>query len=150
MAAALPFVQAGGSILSGVGEAQADNAEAVAELENASFFREQERFTIEAAKREEDIFKDEADDLTGAQVSSFAKAGIELQGSPMMKLAKTQGKIDAEISAIRKERDFRTKLLRRQADDAKSRAFELSSPGRRLARGLGSILGAGTALAGGD
>lgn len=115
-------VAAGGAVLDTAESIRANQAESDAELRNAEFFREQERFTIESSKREEELFVDESDDLVGAQTSSFAKAGVELQGSPMLKLAETRGKIDDEIQAIRKERDFRVKLLRSRAQGAEAAA----------------------------
>ena len=125
-----------------VGNIQANRAQAKAERFNAQLFEEQAKLSILASKRERHVFDLESDQFMGAQVNAFSKAGVDISGSALAKIASTKQQISAEGSIILENgrRAARSSLL--QAQDARSRAKRLRSFGYNFMQSAPSGLAA--------
>lgn len=82
-----------------------------------------------ATRRAVDIFEDESEAFIGDQVSSFAKAGVDLSGSALLKVAGTKAAVGRELQAIKKEGETTATLARMRADNSRAEADRLSSDG---------------------
>ena len=140
-------IVAAGTIISLVGQQQKADAEAEQERQNEIYFNEQANNIFQAGVREESIFVDETEDILGRQISSFAKGGVTLEGSPMLLLKQNLQRAREEIGAIRFFRDQNVRLARLRGQSAGSRADGISSA--QFGRSAGTILtGAGTIVGG--
>lgn len=103
-----------GMFMGAIGTAAADWAQADAERENASWFREQGAFAAKSGQRQLDIFDRQTKILTGDQMSAFAKAGIDTGASSLF-LAKTILFRQQEHGAIKAESDFNVRQTQLRA-----------------------------------
>jgi len=96
----LGSIAAAGLATSAYGNIKANQAQAEAERANASFLEEQARFAQAATQRELSIYRDQSEEFRGAQVSAFARGGVDLTGSPMLVLANAKARQVGEERAI--------------------------------------------------
>lgn len=137
-----------GMFLSAYGQYQANRDEADAEQQNAEFFFEQAKHAEESARREESIYRQESEENFGNQVSSFAKAGVDISGSPLMMLAGARANNAEEVNAIRAEGAIRTRLAYMRGASAENKANTLRSTKYNLLQAGGTFLtGGGRMLA---
>lgn len=119
-------IAVGGTLLSAgiqaAGQSKASRAEARASEANARFFDEQAKFNTFALRQQVKKFKRESDIFFGDQVSAFAKAGVDVSGSPLMQLALTKKLASDELRSIRKEGEFNIRLARLRAGGAQVQA----------------------------
>lgn len=116
-AAALPWIGVGlgsagllGQVISGEREAQAAREEGRRRQQAAEM---QARETIERAKFNVETVRREGEALTGEQVSSFARAGVDISsGSPLLVLAEAKANAEREIFNIQREAEFEAQVLR--------------------------------------
>jgi hypothetical protein len=138
---------AAGAATSAAGGIKANNDQAEMEKKNAEFYREQALFAEKAAKRAEDVFAREADQVIGNTITSFGAAGVDLSGSPMLVLLDAERRKAEEIQAIREEGRMNVSLARQRALSADELSRNLSSfwtnalqAGGTLLTGAGSVL----------
>ena len=120
-----PFTAAVLIISGGVqifGKLKANEAEADAQRQNAAFFREQQKLSQAATRREVDIFERESDAFFGSQVSAYAKAGVDLSGSILQSLTQSKQSIKSERSAIIEQGKLKANLAGMRADQALAEA----------------------------
>lgn len=125
---ALVAIGAAQSVLGGIGAIRGNNAEAHALRLNASYLSEQASLLDFTRERTLNIFDREQKKLTGAQISSFGKAGIELSGTALAVVAEDQLFAVSERDAINRDFEFRARLMREQAREARNQAKSLTSP----------------------
>jgi hypothetical protein len=142
MGAAAAAIVAGGAV-SAYGQYKANKDQAGAERANADAFAIQANDIEKAGQREEDIFTERSEQLVGQQKSALAKAGVDMSGSALLKLAATDAAIQEELFAIRAEKDANKRLALIRAQNSNNRADKLSDPGRNILQASGTLLGAG-------
>lgn len=101
-----------------IGKIRANQAEAEAHERNAEFFREQQKISQLATRRELDIFQRESEAFFGDQVSAYTKAGVDLSGSILRSLTETKRSVRQEEGAILEQGKLRTKLAGMKADES--------------------------------
>jgi len=141
-----------GNLMEVSAQASADAAAASAEDRNAAFAMEAAQFEAEASEREQEIFRNESALQFGEQVSAFAKAGVDISGSPLLVLADSKRVAGTELSAIKREGEFRVRRAILQARESRSNARNIrrSSRGRQiggLLTGFGNLASAGSKIA---
>jgi len=123
-----------GTMMESQAQASADMAAANAERRNAAFAMEAAEFERQSSLREQEIFKREAALNFGEQVSGFAKAGVDLSGSPLLVLADSKRVAGTELSAIKREGEFRIRraILQGRESSVNARNLQNSSKGRQI------------------
>jgi len=147
MGAFLTAAIIGGAVLQTIGQQQQNRAQAEAERQNALFFEEQAKFIEIAGSRELSIFNTEASQLFGDQVSTFARAGVDISGSALQTLAATKTRMRSERQAIETNTKFRASLARMRGASASRNADFLGSDQLFATQALANIFGAGTNIA---
>ena len=129
------FVAAGVAIY---GQVRNSKAKAKADRANAAYYREQAKLQQMASRREADIFERESDMFMGTKVSIFAKAGIDLSGTSLMKFAQDKAAVTREAVAIKAGAQTRLQLtqMRAQSADAAARDTEGALGAQVLGTGL--------------
>ncbi len=140
-----------GNLMEVSAQASADAAAASAEDRNAAFAMEAAEFEKESSEREQEIFRREAELQFGEQVSAFAKGGVDLSGSPLLVLADSKRVAGTELSAIKREGEFRIRraLLQARESRSNSRNIRRSSRGRQiggLLTGFGNLANASSQI----
>jgi hypothetical protein len=107
------------------GQYKADKAQAKAEEENGKFLREQEKLAKKATARELDIFDYESKQLSQNQMSAFARAGVDISGSPLAVMAETRLQQMKERAAIETEGTFNARLARLRSDSSMQAARDI-------------------------
>jgi len=136
-----------GSLLTGLGaafgylgEAEEKRQKRRAMLANISYYKTEAEFINYATQREEDIFLNEAAEVSASQMGAFAKAGVDFSGSAMLKFAETNERKNAELLAIRENKRRQlgfASLRRREAErDLKSSGGFMAALGP-----MGTLLG---------
>ena len=136
-----------GTTLTVAGKIKANRDQAKAEERNAGFFDEQAEFIEDAGRREEFLFEQQLDETEAAQIGSFAKAGIDLSGSPLLRLQETARLAAIEKGAIKRDVRQRARLARLRGDAARERADDLKDPLNNILTAGGGALTAGAILA---
>lgn len=139
MSAAVVLMGAG-MALQMYGQYQANKAQADAEAKNAEFFRMEGKHAEAAARREESIYRQESEEAIGMQTTTFAKAGVDISGSPLMVLAQARSTQMDEISAIKNEGALRARLAYARGEQAQSEADVLRSAKYNLLQMGGTFL----------
>lgn len=116
-----------GSLMSGIAGIKSNLDQASAERANAAFFMEQARFAEIAGERAEFLLRAEANRVRGQQISTFAKAGVDLSGSALSVLADTANREERESLAIRRETELNVKMAMLRAQSSQELADSLSS-----------------------
>lgn len=139
---ALPAIFAIGAALGIYGQLRANQEEAKANDLNALAYQKQKELSALASARELDIFESESAAFLGDQISSFAKAGVDLSGSALMQIAGTKAAITREHAAITMGAERQASIFDIQARQAKAQAKYLRSPEVFLTQSAGSLLNA--------
>ena len=137
-----------GAVLGAAAQSIRNKANRRSAQANADFFNEQAELADISGKREEILFRRESEQLEGAQIGAFAKAGVDLSGSPLLVLAHSSKLANEEILAIRENRSKRVRAAKIRAEDAQANADLFGSAGFNFLTIGGTILGgAGSAIA---
>jgi hypothetical protein len=134
---------AAGGVVRGIGQWAANQDQADAERKNAAYYDEQAAFAEASWKREREIYQREGQLAVGAQMSAFAKAGVDMQGSPLLAQFDTLKKIDDELAAIDAEGAMNVRLARLRSKNSREYADSLSSFRNNALQFGGTILGTG-------
>jgi len=131
-----------GNLIGAVGQSQAASDAASAERANAALLREQAAFLKQQNEIQQDILREDQGAAFGEQISTFAKAGVTLSGSPLLVLTGTKVTQSRERKSLKLEGEIqvRNALLQAGAADASAGAFDRQS-GTLLAGGF--LAGAG-------
>lgn len=140
VAAGAAIVGAGISIY---GQVKGNQAQASAERANARFYQEQADFAEKAGDRELDIYKDQAAEFFGQQKSGFARAGVELQGSPLLALADSISRQQREEEAIQMDTAAKVREANLKGGLANKTAASLSNFANNALPASGTLLTAG-------
>lgn len=122
-------IMGAGMFMNAMGKQQADAAQADAERQNASYFREQANFIEEAGRRELELFNRKATKTFGDTIGTYSSSGVALTGSVLETLAGERSKAIFESNAIQKETEFKARLARLRADQADDTANSLINAG---------------------
>lgn len=98
MAAAGAMLFAGG--LKAAGQIEANKSEAAAHRINAAFMREQSKQALRKSKLEQNAFDIESRQFLGSKISAFAKSGVTMSGSALLKIAESKANISNEFNQI--------------------------------------------------
>lgn len=145
MAAAAVAASAVGGIMQAFGQSKADEGETEALKINKDYYEEQARQSLLSSQREIEIFTHDTDDLLGRQISSFGRAGVTLEGSPILTILQTRDRRDKQITAIKQfgEQNQMVALMRAKQTQANSDALNEAG----IWRFMGTLLGAGGSAA---
>lgn len=124
------------------GQTQANKAQAKAERLNRQEYLAQKRLSEMAARREADIFLTESASFIGEQVSMLAKSGIQMDGSALMEIAKSESAADREYAAIQAGAASRASMFDNRARAAGDMARRVSSSSYNNIQTLGTVLNA--------
>jgi hypothetical protein len=140
---AILLAAAGGGIKA-FGQVQANMQEAQAEKQNAAFYKEQADLSLKISKKDQQIFEKESDQFFGSQVSAFAKAGVDISGSALLKLVDTKLQTSNESAQIVSNGKRQAQSYLFASNQASSRAKRLGS----LEHNLLQVAGTGLSTAG--
>lgn len=129
-----------GTAISVYGNIKANKAQASADKKNAMFFQEQADFAQLAGERELAVFRDQADEFYGEQVSSYAGAGVALTGSPLLALADTKYRAAKEEDAIRMDSAAKIREARLKAGMSAKQAAAIGSTSNNVLQASGTSL----------
>lgn len=102
--------------MSAYGQIKAGKAQAAAARRNAEIKRMQANELLDRAEINiGEVFR-EGRIMAGNQASSYAAAGVGLDGSPLMVIEQTLARASEEASLIRRDAEFSAKMLRLGAD----------------------------------
>ena len=106
MAAAGPGISLGSNALGTINEIKGIKLEQEAQVDaarsNAAMLQMQRDAFLEDAKAEQQLFADQSEIMFGEQVSSMAKAGVDVgSGSPMLNLVKSKTDIENQAQLMR-------------------------------------------------
>jgi len=129
-------------------KSRALRAQAAADRENARILEVQAKFREVAGEREAEIFESEADEQIGAQISGFAAAGIQIEGSSLDLISESEHRKSEELSAIRNQTAFDASITRLNAAQFEKSAAGVGATISEIKRAegiraTGSILSAG-------
>ncbi len=142
----LPLLLFGaGAAFNMLGKFQADAAQQKAEADNASFYREQANFEIDAMEREVSIFERKSTQMQGEQITAIAASGTALSASNLQILASERSLMSNEKQAIIQNGRFKARLASMRGVQAQETADYLGSSERRLTTVAGGFLTAASA-----
>lgn len=110
------------------GGMSANSAQAGAERGNAYHFDQQADFMEDATERELKLHGQKSARHMGEAVGAYAASGVALSSSALEVLAGEKSKLDEEGNAIQREGEFRARLARLRAQQARRTADSLTSP----------------------
>jgi hypothetical protein len=136
-----------GGLFNIFGGMQANDAEASAEMQNALAYEQQAELSLHIAEHDQHIFDLESEQFLGSQISAFAKSGVDMSGSALIKLASTKQQISNESNQIIESGKRKAASFQFQADQARQRADAIKSTSLLQTAGsvfstLGRIVGA--------
>ena len=123
-----------GTLIQAHGKRKASKAQAAAEKKNQAFLRLQADATEKTARREAELFERQGEELIGQQTSLFAKAGVDMSGSALLKISETQKRLKSEVRAILSSGRRSSEFAALKSDAAGSRA-PTGEGGLRVAHG---------------
>ena len=141
MAAAAAVGMIFGGVMNAIGNDIADKATQENILQNRDYYREQAANSALATQREIDIFTHDTDDLIGRQISSFGRAGVTMEGSPMLLIGQTMERRNRQIDAIKQMGYQNQALAIARANQAQKAADAIDEAGTW--KFIGGMLGAG-------
>ena len=147
-AAAIPLA-IGGGLLSVYGQIQAGKAQAAAASRNAAIKRLQAEELLQRAEINiGEVFR-ESRIIAGTQASSYAAAGVGLDGTPLLVIEETLARASEEAQLMRRDAQFQAKMLRmgadieqRQGKDLRDASY-ISAAGSLLSTGFNIALAQG-------
>lgn len=114
-AAAIPLA-VGGGLLSAYGQIQAGKAQAAAASRNAAIKRLQAEELLQRVEINiGEVFR-ESRIIAGTQASSYAAAGVGLDGTPLLVIEETLARATEEAALMRRDANFQASMLRAGAD----------------------------------
>jgi hypothetical protein len=134
-----------GTIIKAYGDIQSANAQAKAEEQNASFYREQAGYAEISGQRQLEVFDAETQVLVGQQGSAFAKAGVDMSSAANF-IGNQALMRQREAYSIKAESDMNVRLANLRADHSQASADAMRQSGQWAA--VGDIIGGGSRLFG--
>jgi hypothetical protein len=151
MAAGTSTLLAGAAILgTGVsiyGQYKANKAQAAAEEVNAAFYEEQAKFAEESLQRELAIYQEQAEEFKGSQISGYARGGVDMSGSPLLVLATTKARQEAEKEAMIANSKMQQREAYLKAGASYEQASRLTSFSNNALPAVGAALNTGVQIA---
>lgn len=138
---AVPLLIAGAAIAA-YGAIKSNSDRADAERQNADYFNEQASYAQAVGDRELGVFSEKAEMLRGQQVGAYAKAGVDLSGSPLLFLEQQSIRREREERAIKTETERRVRLAQMKGMQAGEAADNYSSFWTNFVSAAPSILSA--------
>ncbi len=129
------------------GQYRANSAQAQAERANAASYAAQNAQAKMASRRESDIYVTESQMAIGETVTSLNKAGIDLSGSALMKVANMKAQAGREYNAILIGAQLNSNIINMREAQARRTANMLASGTYNGIESLGTILNAGAQIA---
>lgn len=102
-------ITAGAKIVGAVGESQAAQ-------KDADLKRLQADEAEKSGARQEKLLRQQGQQIEGTQVSGYAKAGLDLSGSPLLVLEDTARQVEEQALVVQHDTAFRAGQLRQGAD----------------------------------
>ena len=127
------------SMVKTLGRFKADADQANAERANASFYKEQEKFSLEEMFREVQIFDRKSTKLKGEQIGAAGASGTAITAFTLDRLGQESALMSAERSAIIRQGEFKAKLAGLRAQQSTDTADALNSPERMISN-VGGLL----------
>jgi len=126
---AIPLaLMAAGTAVQIFGQYSANYSQAQAEIQNAQFYKEQADFAWQSSIRQANIASREYEARKGAQISAFAKGGVDMSGSAASVIADTLSARSEELMAIERKGQIEFKLARSRGRQAEGQAALLQDP----------------------
>ncbi len=120
-------LMAAGTALQIFGQYQANMAQAKQELANAAFYKAQAEFAKESEFRQADIAAKEYEFRKGAQISAYAKGGVDISGSAAGVVSQTLADKVSELTAIKRKGAIEYRLAMSRSKASTSMANTLQS-----------------------
>jgi len=139
---AIPFaLMAAGTALQVYGQYQANMAQSQQEFANAEFYKAQADFARAAQFREASIASREYEFRKGAQISAYAKGGVDISGSAAATLADTLASKVEELAAIKRKGELDYSLAIARSRQSEAQGKQLSDFGYNFTQATGTLLG---------
>jgi len=136
----------GGGLLSAYGQIEAGRAQAKAARRNADIKRMQAGELLERAEINiGEVFR-ESRIMAGNQASSYAAAGVGLDGTPLLVIEQTLARAGEEASLMRRDAQFSANMLRLGADIEEQQGKSLERASYIAA--AGTLIGSAAGIAG--
>lgn len=94
------LVKGAGTALQVAGQVQESRSNRRSAKRNSDALGAEARSVLKQSKAQADLFRRNAEVIIGDQVSSFAKGGVDISGSPLLVIANTKQNISEEAAAI--------------------------------------------------
>lgn len=134
-----------GGTIGAIGQLKAARDKEKAERENYDFFKRQQSFIEEAGLREQDVFYKRSQQVLAAQTAGYAKAGVEMSGSPLFMAEQNFLTRQRELQVMRENTAERSYMAGRRAEQSAKDAALYGSTGYQFLTVAPTLLGAGTA-----
>ena len=144
------FVAAAAVVSAGIqiyGQWKANKAQADAERQNASFYKEQADFAEAALGRELAIYEEQTQEFRAGQIAGYGTSGVDLSGSPLLVLATTTARAEGEKDAMRANTAMQFREAMLKAGASLEQANRLGSFANNALPAFGTALGAATQVA---
>lgn len=139
----LPFALfATGNLLNTLGKFEADQGEAAAERQNASFYREQEKNTLDQMFMDLSVFDRKATATKGEQLQFVGSQGIAITSNVLDKLGDESALMERERNMIQRNGEFKARLANLKAQQSDQNAAQLGSFERQFMNFSGLLTGA--------
>jgi len=137
---AIPIaLMAAGTALQIVGNYQSNISQSRAELQNARFYKEQADFASASMFRSIYLTERRFEAAKGAQISAYAKGGVDLSGSAAAMIADTVSSKIEEVNAVRLKGKMEVNLALMRSKQAQTTGEALADPMNNMIQ-AGSIL----------
>lgn len=138
---AIPLIlMAAGTALQVIGQYQANMDQAQAELQNAQFYQRQADFAKQAEYRAASLANREYSYRKGAQISAYAKGGVDLSGSASSVVAETAAQKIEELNAIKLKGNLEYSLAHQRSLQSSDKAAMLQDFTYNAMQAGGTIL----------
>lgn len=125
---ALPLIlMAVGTAISAYGAIKSNQDKADAEKKNADYYAEQARYAQEIGERELALFGRKEAQLRGSLIGAYAKAGVEMTGSPLLMLESQSIQAQQQKQAIASETARRVRLAQLRGESSANLAEQYGS-----------------------
>ena len=140
--AVAPILMGSGAAIGAYGKIKANQDAAEAADMNASYYAEQADYANEIGLREEDLFKQKAKRTEAGMVAAYAKAGVDISGSPLLMKEALIISREKELNAIRQEKERRIRLARLKQQSEEFVANNYRDPFNQFLSVAPTVLGA--------
>lgn len=141
----VPALMAIGLGMRAFGQLISNFQQADAERRNAEFYQYQADYARESAIRQEVLANRNYTKLSGAQLSAYAKGGVDISGSAASVVAETFTRKLEEMYAIKQKGELEYKLAYLRSQEAKRTADRLTDPLFNILQFGGTALTSGAA-----